>query len=208
MRRICLLIMVTTMLVLDNEGSDHAIECSGGPEQLPLLTGKFPMLHNLTLFGKKDNEVVSLIDFSSFGSASIKNSLFVDAGPGIAIFNNNISGDPYSLFKNGILKVCNNIYSTEKETGQLLYCYNDEAGVFPAENLILSDSLQSWQNLKDQVLSHTGTQYQILPQSTVFSNMAPYENGWFEKVSFKGAFGSGNWLEGWTLIQESGYIND
>ena len=27
---------------------------------------------------------------------------------------------------------------------------------------------------------------------------------WFEEVTFKGAFGSNNWIEGWTLLSESG----
>ena len=36
----------------------------------------------------------------------------------------------------------------------------------------------------------------------------PYTNSWFEKVTFKGAFGSNDWIEGWTLLYESGYIKD
>ena len=43
---------------------------------------------------------------------------------------------------------------------------------------------------------------------TEFENLAPYLNGWFEEVTYKGAFGSNNWIEGWTLLYESGLVND
>jgi hypothetical protein len=48
----------------------------------------------------------------------------------------------------------------------------------------------------------------LLPPTTKFEHMAPYTHSWFEQVTFKGAFGSNNWIEGWTLLYESGMVND
>jgi hypothetical protein len=196
------------LLALDNEESDKAIECSGGLEPLALIRSNFPTLYNLTIFGEKYNESDPVIEFSSFGSAFINNSIFIDAGKGIAVQNKNVPGDPYSLFENGEMGINNNIFSMDNEEAPLIYCYDDAGSSFPVENQLLADSLMAWHNIKGQPLSQAGGTYQILPSSTVFDNMASYDNPWYEVVTYKGAFGADNWLEGWTLIQTSGLIID
>lgn len=194
------------LLALDNEDSDNAIECSGGLVPLSLIQVNFPTLYNLTVFGEKNNINEPIIDFSSYGSAFIKNSLFIDAGKGIAIQNKKSPGDPYSLFENGLMGIFNNIFSIENEDASPIYCYDGIGSSFTAEDQLLADSLITWHNIKDHLLSQAGGIYQILPSTTVFENMAPYDNPWYEVVGYKGAFGSDNWLEGWTLIQSSGTI--
>ncbi len=196
------------LLAINNEDSDLGIECSGGLDPLPLLPGTFPVFHNLTIFGDKNNETTPLIHFSSYGAASINNSIFVDAGSGVAIYNSGKTGDSYSLFENGVLTLNSNIFGLADENKPLIYCYNNEGSDFTTEISILNDSIQSWSNIYDEVLANNDGIYQILPENTVFENMAEYDNGWYEQVTYKGAFGSENWIENWTLLQQSGIISD
>lgn len=196
------------LLALDNEDSDNAIECSGGLDPLALIRDNFPTLYNITVFGEENNESEPIVEFSGFGSAFIYNSLFIDPGKGIAVQNEQLHGDTYSLFENGLLGICNNIFSIDNEAASLIYCYDDAGSSFLTENQLLADSLQAWHNSKDHVLSQAGGIYHVMPATTVFENMAPYDYAWYEAVSYKGAFGSDNWLEGWTLIQKSGMIVD
>jgi hypothetical protein len=72
----------------------------------------------------------------------------------------------------------------------------------------MADSLQSWEtDFSDPGIS-SDEGYHLLPPGTEFDRLAPFEHAWFEEVSFKGAFGSNNWIEGWTLLYESGLIED
>jgi hypothetical protein len=196
------------LLALDNGDSDKAIECSGGLDPLALIRDNFPTLYNLTIFGVKGNITKPTIEFSNWGSAFISNSLFMDAGKGIAVQNKQLPGDPFSLFENGMMGIHNNVFGIENESVSPIYCYDETGSSFITDDQLLADSLLAWHNTMDHLLSQTEGKYQVLPASTVFDNMAAYTHAWYEEVTYKGAFGSENWLEGWTLIHESGVILD
>jgi hypothetical protein len=76
------------------------------------------------------------------------------------------------------------------------------------QNKVMADSMVSWQTSYEDPGISAENGYTLLPPTTEFENLAPYVHEWFEQVTFKGAFGSNNWIEGWTLLYESGYIND
>ena len=77
------------------------------------------------------------------------------------------------------------------------------------QNQALADSLVAWKtDYSNPGISASDDGYALLPPSTEFEDLAPYSSPWFEQVSFKGAFGSNLWIEGWTLLYESGYISD
>ena len=88
--------------------------------------------------------------------------------------------------------------------------YSELGRDLTAENQVLSDSTIAWQtSFEDSGISgDLSSGYKLLPAYTEFANMAPYTSDWFEEVSYKGAFGSNLWIEGWTLLYESGLIND
>jgi len=192
---------------IENASSDHAIECSAGLQPLQFLPDVYPHLYNLTLIGSRGNNSVSLIDFHSYGAAHIMNSVFIYTGAGISLSCADRVGDVYSLFANGSLTVENNVYYNEGENTELnIYCYNDLGDTFELENSILRDSLSSWQNTYGNPLEISSDEVHYLPDATVFSDLAPYQQDWFEKVTYKGAFGSEDWLENWALIYQ--YLNE
>lgn len=188
------------LLGLNNENSDRGIECSGGLQLLQILPDAFPSLYNVTLIGDQENLLIPAIDFTSYGAAHIKNSIFVHTGSGIAILHSESTGDVYSMFRNGSLTIENCIFFDESHSTIKIFCYNELNDHFYAENAELQDSIQSWGNLTGNPLNAQGTAFQLMPDNTVFENMAPYNSNWFEKVTYKGAFGSENWIEGWTLL--------
>ena len=84
-----------------------------------------------------------------------------------------------------------------------LYLYSEWGSNVSEGNQLLADALLSWKTDYSNPGLGTGEEIELLPPSTEFPNMHPYENGWFETVSYKGAFGSNNWIEGWTLLDET-----
>lgn len=191
------------LLGINNQSSDKGLECSGGLQPMQLLADAFPSFYNLTLIGDKQNNSTGLLDFNSYGAAHIKNSIMIHTGTGIAIEKNGI-GDSYSLFENGSLTIQNNDYFNLNDALPDIYCYNDAGDTFPEENSILNDSLLSWKNVLRNSLGVSDQGLNLLPDDTVFGDMAAYNNSWYEAVTYKGAFGSENWIEGWTLLHEKG----
>jgi hypothetical protein len=84
----------------------------------------------------------------------------------------------------------------------MLYCLNEVPEEFIEENQVLADSLESWNNFTTSNFSFLDNLF-FLPVTTHFTDLEDYNNDWYEVVSYKGAFGSENWIEGWTLLSES-----
>lgn len=188
------------LLGILSEKSDKGIECSGGLRPLQILPNAYPSLYNITLIGDPENSVLPLIDFNSFGAGHIRNSLFVHPGNGISIAHTESAGDTYSLFENGSITLERNEYFSFDDTLLNIYCYNENQDIFETEDLVLKDSLNSWNNIYSNPLNITPGNIRILPETTVFNNLFSYNSSWYESVTYKGAFGSENWIEGWTLL--------
>jgi hypothetical protein len=192
------------LLGINHSYSDKGIECSGGLQPLQLLPDAFPTLYNVTLIGYPENNTLPLIDFYSFGAGHLRNSLLQYPGKGIAISNSGASGDAYSMFENGSLTLDNNEFYDPHDSLLNIYCYNEVNDPFLTENAILADSLEQWNNFFSNPLGLNGARLQLLPQSTVFEALADFNSKWYEQVPYKGAFGSENWIEGWTLLWAEG----
>jgi hypothetical protein len=192
------------LLGINHSYSDKGIECSGGLQPLQILPDAFPTLYNVTLVGYPGNTSLPLIDFYSFGAGHLRNSLLQYPGAGIAVSNSGAGGDAYSMFENGALTLDNNEFYDHPDTLLNIYSYNALQETFLTENAILSDSLEQWHNVFSNPLGLNGTSLQLFPQSALFENLADYNSSWYEKVPYKGAFGSENWIEGWTLLWAEG----
>jgi hypothetical protein len=69
----------------------------------------------------------------------------------------------------------------------------------------IADTISSYFRNHSNQIEHPGLSadefpYDILPVNTVYNDLAEYPETWYEKVSYKGAFGSRNWLESWSLL--------
>jgi hypothetical protein len=191
------------LLGINNGSSDKGFEISAGLQPMQLLSDAFPTFYNVTLIGDRQNSSVALIDFNSYGAAHIKNSIFIHTGSGIAVSGSGTAGS-YSMFENSCLTIKNNEYHNLDQKILEIFCYNETADPFPVENAILRDSLSKWSNVPGKSLDVSVQGFNLLPNDTVFDDMAGYNNSWYEVVTYKGAFGSENWIEGWTLLFERG----
>lgn len=195
-------------LGINSLDSDKCSEINGGLSPVAALPESQPLLYNTTLIGSHENGEESIIHYLSYGGGFFRNSIFLHPGTGIAIRYTDKLGDSYSLFESGRLSLNNNIFYPAENQVPLFFCYSDMGEDLSEQNLTLSDSLASWQTSYEDPGISAEDGYTLLPPGTEFENLAPYSNGWFEEVTYKGAFGSNNWIEGWTLLYESGYIND
>jgi len=191
-----------------NGDSDKCAEITGGILAVPTLPGNFPEVYNATLIRDSLSSNETPIHFFQYGGAFLRNSIIINPGTGVAIRYSDFPGDSWSLFKSGRLALESNVLHPGSDYTTAYNTYSDLGKDLSLENQILTDSTIAWlTRFEDPGLSDQEG-YQLLPDYTVFENMAPYNNGWFEEVSYKGAFGSNLWIEGWTLLYESGMILD
>ena len=195
-------------LGINSLDSDKCTEITGGLEPVTTLPENQPLIYNATLIGRNPSQEESTITFLYYGGGFIRNTILLYPGSGIDIRYTDLPGDSYSLFESGKLALNNNILYPVEYPDPLFSCYSDKGEDVSEQNAILADSLEAWQTSYEDPGISADDGYSLLPPSTEFDNLAPSTNGWFEEVSYKGAFDSNNWIEGWTLLYESGYVID
>ena len=194
-------------LGINSLDSDKCMEITGGLQPVTPLPESQPLIYNATLIGPYPGLEEPVVSYSHYGGGLIRNTIFLHPGSGIGIRYTNLPGDSYTLFENGRLALNNNILFPAEYPDSLLFCYSELGDDVSHQNAILADSLAAWQNThEDPGISADSDGYSLLPPSTEFEDLAPYTHSWFEKVTYKGAFGSNNWIEGWTLLYESEYV--
>jgi len=191
-----------------NSTSDKCIEINGGLQAIPALPGSHAIIHNATLIRHPQQAVAHAVHFSNYGGGMLNNSIILNPSEGVALKYSEIQGDTWMLFESGRLALKSNILYPDADQAIPYRTYSDMGEDLSLQNQILADSAFSWlTSFEDPGISDLDG-YTLLPPTTEFDNMAEFESDWFEEVSYKGAFGSNNWIEGWTLLHESGYTND
>jgi len=191
-----------------NSNSDKCVEISGGLQAIPTLPGSKPIIHNATLIRHPLQSIGVAVQFLTYGGATLNNSIILNPLGGVALPYSDTPGDTWSLFLSGRLALRSNILYPDADPVNPYFVYSDLGEDLTQQNQQLADSAVAWlTSFEDPGISDKDG-YTLLPPSTEFENLAPYESTWFEQVRFKGAFGSNHWIEGWTLLYESGYIND
>ncbi len=191
-----------------NSNSDKCAEISGGLQAMPSLPGSQPIIHNATLIRHPLQSVGTAIHFLGYGGGYLNNSIILNPLDGVALQYSDNPGDTWSLFQSGRLALRSNVLYPDADPVNPYFVYSDLGEDVTQQNQQLADSAVAWlTSFEDPGISDQDG-YTLLPPSTAFENMAPFESTWFEQVTFKGAFGSNNWIEGWTLLHESGLVND
>lgn len=195
-------------LGINSSDSDKLMEITGGLQPVATLPDRFPVIHNATLIRSPLSPVPYAVHFLEYGGAYIKNSILLHPGTGVQIRYTESAGDSWSLFESGRLALRSDILYPNADTVQPYMAYSEMGEDLSSQNEVLADSAVAWlTDFTDPGIS-AGESYDLLPPSTEFENLAPYLYDWFEQVTFKGAFGSNIWIEGWTLLYETGLVND
>lgn len=187
---------------------DKSMEISGGLQPIPTLPNRFPVVHNATLIRSPVSSMPMQIHFFEYGGGILNNSILLHPGSGVQILFTERAGDSWSLFSSGRLALRSNILYPDADSVNPYVTYTEMGDELTKENRMLADSASAWMTSFEDPGISSDNGYSLLPPITDFKNMAPYTSDWFEQVSFKGAFGSNLWIEGWTLLYEVGLVND
>ena len=194
--------------ILDATNGDHIAEHSGAADPAAGKLFSHSDIYNATFVGRYPATETNLVYFDQKAGGIYKNSIFLNSGSGIGI-EYKPTGSSFDIWEGNELKITNNLFyqvsSNDPDSIIKIFPYNESLTVQQSK---LSAYFQDAENeILDPDFAITVNNYQLLPSSTVFENMASYSSTWFEQVTYKGAFGSKNWLEGWSYLWKENVVN-
>lgn len=183
---------------------DNIIEANGGLDPVYSLPISMPNIANATFIGnsRKSN---SCITYANFAAGITANSIFYNTSSGV--WNEYIDGstDSYSQWRREALKIESNIFYNiaDNNENDIFHLYG---GQINTEASLLWRTYFSGGNNKilDVGLSLDGD-LKLAPDIPTDNNLYLLDD-WFEITNYKGALGTYDWTEGWTIYKE--FIQD
>jgi hypothetical protein len=186
------------------EDGDCLAEHSDYPSPFPVKPVSYPEIYNASFIGNAKIDGVPLIRFFKNGAGIYRNSLFLNSFEKIHIEYTVQSSSSYTQFTQNKIQVNNNLLDGSEDS--MIVRFTPLALPQELED-ISSQKIESWNNdFKNPGLEFDDFPYKLLPTDTQFDSMAPYDYPWYDNVSFKGAFGSNNWLENWSYLWRNNLI--
>ncbi|MEW6194622.1 MAG: T9SS type A sorting domain-containing protein [Bacteroidota bacterium] len=199
--------------IQDENFGNHSNEADGGTDPEDGTPYAFPQIFNATFLGSgktstnaDNSEMFKLRDF---WGGSYKNSIFGDyAGKAMDVEDLATGNDSRLRLENGEIVFNNNIWfdfgggndftALGKHEWEAAYLNNAANN-----NTIENPQLAGISRTRNENLDPRPT-----ADGAAYSNLADYpaEDDFFEKVNYKGAFGSTNWLKGWTALDHYGFL--
>ncbi|MGE5797889.1 MAG: hypothetical protein ACM34N_13970, partial [Ignavibacteria bacterium] len=205
--------------IQDANFGNHFGEHDGGTDPEDGEPYAFPQVYNATLLGSgmnsenPDNSYSFLL--RDFWGGSYKNCIFGDYSGGAVNVEDLPSGNDSRIrMENGQIVFSNNIwfnYADGSTFPELVRAQPGSDSVFVSEylaaaennNTIEDPSLAGISRARDE-----GLDPRPASASPAYSGLSEYpENDeFYEKANYKGAFGSANWLKGWTALDHYGFL--
>jgi len=199
------------LAVQDPNDGDRMGELDGAddPEDGNPLGGG--IVYNATWVGRGIAAGKKVMTFRANGGGEFYNSIFVNQAKGIDIElkESLTSTSSYNRFKNGQLKIENNIFYDISDNTAIgifkvkakdLIDANDETTAQNELNIYISTANNSVNENPGIIYPSEGI-FNPIPSGNVSNNMASFPDD-FETVTYKGAFdpNNSNWAMGWTLL--------
>lgn len=189
---------------------DRLIEGGGGEDPVFSTPYSLPKIYNGTFIGRGSEIGKMAAIFERAAGGIVANSIFLDTHLGIHIeyVEGNVSS--YSQFLEGNLEVKNNIFYhvAGNDPDSILRVLAVPGTDISSQQALLNAYFGDASNqISDPGLVISAGYYNLLPKGDVYEPLADPPNEWFDITIFKGAFYTYNWLNGWTLLNEAGYVN-
>ncbi len=190
-------------LVLGATDGDKGAEQDGGTSPEDGTPYALPTIYNATYIGDNTSTENSVMCFRDNAGGNYYNSIFVNFAKGIDIEKLATGEDSYNRFSNGELKIENNVFyninsQTSLNANENTFLYSKGAGSDATSNAALATYFTTSNN---SVANPGVSASNPVPTTPQTANMASYTSG-FDAVTYKGAFGTTNWAQGWTLTFE------
>lgn len=186
---------------------DKGIEITGNTENSNRTPFTTPKLQNVTIWGQGQTMGDEAVSFAYSATGYVRNSVFVNKQSGISAEYVDGVYDCYSNWERGSLDISNNIfYNIDDNNMDGIYFLSGYPSTAASQLWRLSFDQQS-NKVTDPGFTMSDGHYGLMPNDNVWDDLANYDDGWFTKTNFKGAYGEDNWTEGWSWMSSLGLLN-
>jgi hypothetical protein len=189
---------------------DLAVECGGGKDPELGTPYSLPVIFNGTFIGRGSHITNHIVQFNKNAGGIFTNSIFLNQFGGISVEYKESGSSSYAQFTNGNLEVKNNMFwdIAENISEDIFSVFADNGINVTSQNQTFKAYfLQATNVVSDPGIIISEDSYWLIPSNNVSDNLAPVPDSWFAEVNFKGAFGTVNWIDGWTLLSQSGLMD-
>lgn len=200
----------------DDSDGDRGGEHDGGtsPEDgQPYAT---PVIYNVTYIGRGAGGGKRTLTFRDNAGGEYHNSIFYDYDQGVDVELLASGEHSWARYTAGDLKLMNNVfYNVANNLSSEIFKISEGTGVDPntassAQIQFTTDFMGMGNSITDPgiTVSRTtdGNLNPVPTSSNVTTGATPASDSWYTSATYKGAFGTTNWMTGWTLIDELGYF--
>ncbi len=197
-------------LAIQNYSSGDVLgECDGGifPENGQPYS--IPLIYNVTYIGNGIIGNNSTLTFRRNAGGIYANSIFLNQAKGVELEYKNGVECSFSQFLNNNLEIKNNIFYNIANNAQdsiFKVVSNNTTDLLEQNSTFREYFSMAGNEITDAGIGYVNDKLSLIPSDYSFSNLAPYPSDWYDHVNFKGAFGTYNWISGWTLLSKDGYI--
>lgn len=172
-----------------------------------------PNIWNATYIGRGEAEGKRTITFRDNAGGQYHNSIFVDFGKGIDIELLASGEHSYSRYTSGDLALENNVFwNVAGNTAADIFQISVGTGVAAQDSTNAADDVADGFGTNGNTVADPGVSIartpdgslNLIPSNTMTAT--PPADSWFEAAAYKGAFGSTNWMSGWTFLDGQGYF--
>lgn len=199
--------------IQDQQEGSLLLEANGGifPEIGRPLSS--PQLFNLTLVGSGTANDRTAIGFSRNAAGWIANSIVLNQQHGVEIEYKSGVEDSYEQFEDGMLQLLGNVFFDVENNDSInlfqVICADPFEDLTDQNNNIQAHFTNGNNKVENPGMNYSGGTFRlIVANDYVFTGLAAYPDDWFDHVSYQGAFGTYNWVSGWTLLSKSGILLD
>ncbi len=199
------------LVVQQNAEGDKLIEGSGGIDPVAGQPYSTPVIFNSTFIGRGAYVLNKTGLINNNGAGTYANNIFLNQSTGFFVEYVENAMDSYQQFEQGNLQIKNNVFYdvAGNDTINIFNVYASEGVDVSNQNSIFKSYFNSAKNkVADPGIQYSDDSLYPIPEGNVFDNLADYPDAWFEQVGYKGAFYTYNWASGWTLLSQSGYLQD
>ena len=167
-----------------------------------------PVFFNLTLIGQGSNSNKPTMSFLENAGGKFYNSLMLEQQTGVELQKIADTENSYQQFLDGNVRI--------EECWFYDIASNQADQVFVMSGGYTTQDLDNWSSyfhragnqIRNTGIGLDGGKYNLLPISIEWDSQKEYTDNFFDPVVFKGAFGTVNWANGWTLLDEMGLIEN
>lgn len=188
---------------------DKIIEIDGGSDPVAGKPYTEPVIFNGTFIGRGQADQERTIAFGRNGGGVICNSIFLNQRHGIEVEYVEGAESSYQQFVNGRLSLKGNIFhQIEGNNPDSIFTVTAAEGTDISQyHLLFSAHFAAAGNVfSDPGIEIHSDFFDVLPAGNVYENLVPVSDPWFDETSFKGAFYTYSWIEGWTLLSQAGFV--